>query len=303
MHFAVMGAGAVGCYYGGMLARAGHTVTLIARPMHVDAIHAHGLRLQTTSFDEQVALHASSDPAAIADADAVLFCVKSSDTEAAGAQIKPHLKADAVVLSLQNGVDNAERLSHVLGRHVIPTVVYVGTGMAGPGHVQHFGRGELVLGDGPASAQLAQTLSQADVPSTVSPNVAGALWTKLIINCAYNAASAITQLPYGRLVEQPGMWATMRQAYEECVAVALASGVTLDAPVWPVIETIAQTMQGQHSSTAQDLQKGKPTEIDHLNGYIARQGERLGIATPVNVTLHSLVKALESQPAYAQTIA
>ncbi len=303
MHVAVMGAGAVGCYYGGMLARAGHSVTLIARPAHVEAIRARGLRLQTTRFDEHVTLQASDSASVVANADVVLFCVKSSDTESAGALMQAHLRADALVLSLQNGVDNAQRLSGVLGREVIPTVVYVGTGMVGPGHVQHFGRGELVLGDAPASASLAKTLSEADVPSTVSTNVAGALWTKLIINCAYNAASAITQLPYGRLVEQAGMWATMRQAYEECVAVAMTSGVTLDAPVWPMIEAIAQSMGGQHSSTAQDLQKGKPTEIDHLNGYIARQGERLGIATPVNTTLHSLVKALEGQPAYAQTIA
>jgi 2-dehydropantoate 2-reductase len=303
MHFAVMGAGAVGCYYGGMLARAGHAVTLIARPAHVQAIRERGLRLQTTQFDETVAVQASSDASALAKAEVVLFCVKSSDTEAAGAQIKALLRPDAIVLSLQNGVDNAQRLSEVLGRAVVPTVVYVGTGMAGPGHVRHFGRGELVLGDGPHSTAVASALSAAAIPSTVSPNVAGALWTKLIINCVYNAASAITQLPYGRLVEQPGMWASMRQTYDECIAVAQACGVDLDAPVWPMIEAIPHTMAGQHSSTAQDLQKGKATEIDHLNGFIVRQGQAQGVATPVNAALQALVKALEAQPAYAQALA
>ena len=121
MHFAVMGAGAVGCYYGGMLARAGHAVTLIARPAHVQAIRERGLRLQTTQFDETVAVQASSDASALAKAEVVLFCVKSSDTEAAGAQIKALLRPDAIVLSLQNGVDNAQRLSEVLGRAVVPT--------------------------------------------------------------------------------------------------------------------------------------------------------------------------------------
>lgn len=293
MHIAVMGAGAVGCYYGGLLARAGHTVTLIARPSHVQAIAAHGLRLQTATSDEHIALNANSDVAVLKDAELVLFCVKSSDTESAGAQMKAYLRKDATVLSLQNGVDNAQRLQAVLGQDVIATVVYVATAMAGPGHVQHFGRGDLVLGQHARSEQLAQLLSQAAIPSTVSNNVQGALWTKLIINCTYNAASAITQRPYGDLVQQPGMWQLMRSAHDECIAVAQAAGVALDAPLWPMIENIARTMQGQYSSTAQDLQKNKATEIDHLNGFIERQGQQLGVPTPVNAALQTLVKALQ----------
>ncbi|WP_341686284.1 2-dehydropantoate 2-reductase [Limnohabitans sp.] len=293
MHIAVMGAGAVGCYYGGLLARAGHTVTLIARPSHVQAIAAHGLRLQTATSDEHITLNANSDVAALKDAELVLFCVKSSDTESAGAQMKAYLRKDATVLSLQNGVDNAQRLQAVLGQDVIATVVYVATAMAGPGHVQHFGRGDLVLGQHARSEQLAELLSQAAIPSTVSNNVQGALWTKLIINCTYNAASAITQRPYGELVQQPGMWQLMRSAHDECIAVAHAAGVRLDAPLWPMIENIARTMQGQYSSTAQDLQKNKATEIDHLNGFIVRQGQQLGVSTPVNAALQTLVKALQ----------
>jgi 2-dehydropantoate 2-reductase len=293
MHIAVMGAGAVGCYYGGLLARAGHTVTLIARPSHVQAIAAHGLRLQTATSDEHITLNANSDVAALKDAELVLFCVKSSDTESAGAQMKAYLRKDATVLSLQNGVDNAQRLQAVLGQDVIATVVYVATAMAGPGHVQHFGRGDLVLSQHARSEQLAQLLSEAGIPSTVSNNVQGALWTKLIINCTYNAASAITQRPYGELVQQPGMWQLMRSAHDECIAVAHAAGVRLDAPLWPMIENIARTMQGQYSSTAQDLQKNKATEIDHLNGFIVRQGQQLGVSTPVNAALQTLVKALQ----------
>ena len=293
MHIAVMGAGAVGCYYGGLLARAGHTVTLIARPSHVQAIAAHGLRLQTAQSDEHIALNTSADVAALKDAELVLFCVKSSDTESAGAQMKAYLRPDAAVLSLQNGVDNAQRLQAVLGQDVIATVVYVATAMAGPGHVQHFGRGDLVLGQHARSEQLAQLLSEAGIPSTVSSNVQGALWTKLIINCTYNAASAITQRPYGDLVQQPGMWQLMRSAHDECMAVAQAAGVVLDAPLWPMIENIARTMQGQFSSTAQDLQKNKTTEIDHLNGFIVRRGQELGVTTPVNAALQTLVKALQ----------
>ena len=146
MKFAVMGAGAVGCYFGGMLARAGHEVTLIARPAHVAAIQTHGLRLQTQTFDEQVPLQATPSPDGVAGADVVLFCVKSTDTETAGAAIAPHLAPNALVLSLQNGVDNAPRLAEVIGRPVTPAVVYVAAGMAGPGHVQHLGASRLHAG-------------------------------------------------------------------------------------------------------------------------------------------------------------
>src|SRR4030081_530084 len=196
---AVMGAGAVGCYYGGMLARAGHDVTLIGRPQHVNAVRKSGLRVQTSAFDERVPMRASEEPTAIRGAKLVLFSVKSTDTEKAGAAMAPYLEPDAVILTLQNGVDNAERLAATLGRDVIPAVVYVAPEMAGPGHVKHNGRGELVIGPSPASARIAAAFAAAGVPVEVSDNVIGALWAKLIVNCAYNALSAITQLPYGRL--------------------------------------------------------------------------------------------------------
>jgi 2-dehydropantoate 2-reductase len=210
MKFAVMGAGAVGCYYGGMLARAGHRVTLIARPAHVQAIQAEGLRLQTQTFDERVPLQVSTEPQAVQGADVVLFCVKSNDTESAGALIGPHLAPHTQVWSLQNGVDNAERLAAVLGRPVAPAVVYVATGMAGPGHVRHHGRGELVLPAWALTPEVLAVFAAAGVPLEGSDNVAGALWAKLVLNCAYNALSASGPVPYGALVQVPGVWQVMR---------------------------------------------------------------------------------------------
>ena len=116
---AVMGAGAVGCYFGGMLARAGHQVTFIARPQHVEAIRRDGLRMETKTFDEQVRLDAVTDASGARDADLVLFCVKSMDTESAGRELEPFLRPDTLVLCLQNGVDNAERLRAVLPGHAV----------------------------------------------------------------------------------------------------------------------------------------------------------------------------------------
>jgi len=303
MKIAVMGAGAVGCYFGGMLARAGHEVVLIGRPQHVEAIEREGLRLEAQTFDERIGrphLTGSTDPAAVAGAQLVLFCVKSTDTESAGASIQPHLADDALVLTLQNGVDNAERLRGVLGdEKVAASVVYVATEMAGPGHVLHRGRGELVIEPSRGSEAVAQRFVAAHVPVEISSNVRGALWAKLILNCAYNAISAITQLPYGRLVKGEGVLDAIRDVVSECVAVAEAEGVTLPPDIDGAIRRIIETMPGQYSSTAQDVARGKRSEIDHLNGFVARRGEALGVATPANRMLHALVRLIEDKASNA----
>ena len=297
MKIAVMGAGAVGCYFGGMLARAGHEVTLIARPVHVEAMRHHGLRMQTRTFDEWVPVQASTEASAVCGAESVLVCVKSCDSSHAAEAMAPHLDRTASVFSLQNGVDNAERLQAVLGRPVTPAVVYVATEMAGPGHVRHHGRGELVLAPAPGSAELASALEAAGVPVQVSDNVAVALWTKLVLNCAYNAISALTGLPYGPIVHNAELdvAASMADTVRECEAVARASGIVLPATLLQDVLGLAATMPAQMSSTAQDLARGKRSEIDHLNGYVVRRGEALGIATPTNRLLHTLVRLVEQR--------
>ena len=295
MKIAVFGAGAVGCYYGGMLARAGHEVVLVGRPLHVDAVRRAGLLLETSSFQARLMLAASTDAAAIAGVSLVLCCVKATDSARAAADMAPHLAPDALVLSLQNGVDNASRLQALLGREVAPAVVYVAAQMAGPGHVRHHGGGELVIGPLATSEQLAALFAAAGVPLRISDNVAGDLWAKLIVNCAYNALSAITQLPYARLVQGEGVEGLLRDVVDECLAVAKGAGVSVPGDSWEAVARIARTMPEQRSSTAQDLARGKRSEIDQLNGYVLRQGQALGVATPVNRALHALVRLLEDR--------
>jgi 2-dehydropantoate 2-reductase len=293
---AVMGAGAVGCYYGGMLARAGHQVTLVARPAHVEAVTRDGLRMETKTFDEQVRLRAVTEPDGARDADLVLFCVKSMDTESAGRQLKPFLRPDTLVLCLQNGVDNADRLRDVLPEHAVAAaVVYVATEMAGPGHLKHHGRGELVIEPAPGSERAARALVEAGVPAELSDNVRGALWMKLLINCAYNAISAIAQQPYGQNVKGEGIWDVMHDVVDECLAVAQADGVQVPGDAHAVTRKLVESMPSQYSSTAQDLARGKPTEIDFLNGYVVRRGAALGIPTPANRVLWALVKLIEAK--------
>lgn len=302
----VMGAGAVGSFYGAMLARAGHAVTLIGRPVHVQAILRDGLALEMAGAVQHIALHASDDPAALRGADLVLCCVKSGDTEAAARQMAPLLGAGTLVLSLQNGVDNAAMLARLLPCSVIPAVVYVAVALGGPGRVQHFGRGDLAIGAMPGGTQSSvpewptlQTLvdffAAAQVPVRIVPDVAVELWAKLLVNCAYNAVSALAQMPYAKLAAQHGIRALQQDIVHEVIAVAAAAGVTLPLETsLQAVARIAAAMPQQLSSTAQDMARRKPSEIDHLNGYIARRGRELGVPTPVNRTLHALVKLVES---------
>jgi 2-dehydropantoate 2-reductase len=293
MNVAVVGAGAVGCYYGFFLAKAGHAVTLIGRPALVEAVRSNGLVLESAAGAGSVPVQATAEGNGVAGADLVLVCVKSGDTEAAGAMIAPHLGRSATILSLQNGVDNAERLAAVLGRPVVPVAVYVATAMAGPGRVRHNGRGDLILGASDTSERIATALTAAGAPTTVSARALDALWGKLIMNCAYNALSALTQLPYGRLVQGEGVVESMTDVVRECVSVAEAAGVSVPPDIFDSVMALSRTMADQLSSTAQDLARGRPSEIDHLNGYVVRRGAALGVPTPANRMLHTLIKLVE----------
>jgi 2-dehydropantoate 2-reductase len=302
---AVMGAGAVGCYYGGMLALSGVPVTLVGRAHHVEAIEREGLAIVRADRRDVARVRAATDAAAVRDADVVLVCVKSPDTPAAAIQMKPHLRRDAVVVSLQNGVANADTIAQHVEQVVLAAVVWVGTYMESPGVVRHTGRGDLVLGltrtgAGRAGAAVraafvAAMFERAAVPCPVSDDVEQALWHKLVINCAFNAISAVGRARYGRMVREPNVRAVMEAVVRESLAVARAVGVALDeaetiAAVWRTADALSH----QYSSTAQDILRAKPTEIDMLNGYVAQRGEALGIATPVNRTLHALVKLREA---------
>ena len=298
---AVMGAGAVGCYFGGMLARAGASVTLIGRPRHVEAITSSGLFLDTLHFQQQIAVAASSDLSAARRAEIVLFCVKTYDTEEAAQALAMHLAPGAVVVSLQNGVDNVERIRSAAKIEAIPAVVYVACAMTAPGRVKHSGRGDLVIGEVWSNDRLKRALEgiatlfeRSGIPCRVSENIAGDLWTKMIINCAYNAISALGRAKYHMLARNRWTRDLMKQVTEEAIAIARGAGVRLpDVDMVETVWKLADTMSQATSSTAQDIARGRRTEIDSLNGYLVRRGAELGVATPVNQTLHGLVKLLE----------
>lgn len=300
---AVFGAGAVGCWYGARLAQAGAPVVLIGRPAHVDAIRRDGLRVDSAAGSATVAIGADTSPDAVRGADLVLLCVKSNDTAAAAREIAPRLGRDAVVLSMQNGVDNVERAREAAGLDPVAAVVYVGASMGGPGRVVHAGRGDLVIGEFPGAAnpdparaaRIADAFRRAGVGCEVSPDVRAALWTKLVVNAAYNAISALAGARYGAIVGDAGALALQRDLVEECAAVARADGVAL-APVaalMDAVRAVGHAMTGATSSTEQDLSRGRPTEIDALNGFVVRRGDALGVPVPVNRAMNVLVRLRE----------
>jgi 2-dehydropantoate 2-reductase len=285
-----------------MLARAGAPVTMLGRPgkpsTHLEAMARDGLRMRTVTFDERVAVETGNDPARVASAELVLFCVKSMDTETATEQIAPHLFDDTIVADLQNGFDNPQRMRR-LGVDPIPAVVYVGAAVETPGEVRHRGRGDLVIGHrGRAEdvEKVAAWLEAAAVPCRISDEIERELWLKLILNSMANAISALSDATYGQLVDFEPAWEVAVEVAREAVAVAQADGYELqhEQVVARGLE-VARSVGAATSSTQQDIARGRATEIDALNGYIARRGAEVGVPVPVNHALWALVKLIEQK--------
>lgn len=298
----VLGAGAVGCYFGGLLARAGNNVQLIAREHHVQAIKKNGLFLECQSFQEHISIEASTTTESIKDADLILVCVKSPDTQSAILEIKDQIKSEALIVSLQNGVDNAERIRQVISNQVISAVVYLATSMSGDGHVKHFGRGDLIIGNTddhqsmtPQLQQVCDLFLNADIPCKISENIQRELWLKFLVNCSYNGISAIGQISYGEMVQQQGIKQLIEDLTAEFLMVAHQEKIQISADEARIVnEQIAKTMTGQKSSTAQDLLRQKPTEIDYLNGLIVKKANQHRVDVPNHRAIYALVKMLEN---------
>ena len=297
---AVVGAGAVGGYFGGMLARAGVPVVMIARPSFVDAVRKSGLLLDTVQFQERIQVETAAAISAAKGADYVLFCVKTIDTAEAAKELANCVSPSTVVISLQNGVNNAEEIRKVSGIEALSAVVYVAAAMPSPGHVKHLGRGDLVIGPkNDKTEKFAALCEKAKVPCRITENIEGDLWTKLVWNCALNALSGLSRVTYGEIIASEDAKKIVEVAVSEVLAVARAKKIVppgLEDPKAALAGSlkIAEQMSGMRSSTAQDMVRGKRTEIESLNGYVAKLGSVLGVSTPVNHTLYTLVKLQEA---------
>jgi 2-dehydropantoate 2-reductase len=298
---AVVGAGAVGGYFGGTFARAGVPVVFIGRRHFADAVNAAGFVLDKSQGQERIRAEATTDMSAVGDCSLILFCVKSNDTAETAKQLAPFVRPNATVVCLQNGVDNANQVRAAAHVVAIPAAVYVAVSVPEPGRVKHLARGDLIIGPSSEKAtELADIFIRAGIPCRISDNIEGELWLKLLCNCALNAISALAHARYGQIAQNTEAKKLMQDIVDEVLAVARAARIVLPGvhdrkSGMAAAMEIATQMADALSSTAQDLDRGRPTEIDALNGYIARRGAELGVPVPINRALFTLVKLAEQK--------
>ena len=301
MRVAVVGAGAMGCLYGGHLAETGVDVSLVdIWREHVDAINAKGLHMTGVSGDRVVHVPATTDPETVGKVDLMLLFVKSYDTAQAVRDSGPLIGGDTYVLTLQNGLGNLEAITEAVGAgRVLGGTTSHGSTLVGPGEIRHAGVGPTVIGtlDG-GSRSMAETAADmfngAGLQTRVSGDVRGDIWGKVLVNLGINALTALTGLRNGQLLEIPELRLLMRLAVEEGMMVAEADGVDL-GPLDHLahVYEVAEATGANRSSMLQDVDRRRRTEIDALNGAVVGLGEKLGVKTPVNRALTALVKGLE----------
>ena len=305
MKICILGAGALGCALGGVLTEAGNEVWLINRNAdQVDAMNSRGLILRAGGVDRTVAVHAATTAQPAGVVDLVVVLVKSFHTQQAMQAATSLLGPDTLVLSLQNGLGHEDILADIVGRErVLAGKTYAGGSQLGVGHVNIGTKGkDTHIGelDGAMTERVqrvAHVFNAAGLDTTVSDNIMGTIWDKLLINVATGAITGITGLPYGDLYKQPELEACGVAAVAEAMAVAKASGIRL---------SITEPSQAWHKAGAglpyefrtsmlQSLDKGSITEIDFVNGSVVRWGQRCGVPTPVNQTLVACMKGIESR--------
>ncbi len=303
MRVVVMGAGAIGSLFGGRLADQ-HEVTLVGRKPHVDAIQDHGLQL-TGHTERTLPVDATTDPREAGAADAVLLTVKAYDTQQAIQDAGPLLDEHTYVVSLQNGLGNLETLAqHVPTERVMGATTSHGCLRRGPGHVEHTGLGDTALGpmeppDLPAHHELAQALTEAGLETTVVARIQPRLWAKAAINAAINPLTAITGLPNGALLDLDALRSLLEETAQETEHVAAALGIDVEEGAWVQDAiTVAKRTAKNRSSMLQDVERGRQTEIDAINGHIARVAEKHGVPAPRNRALHALVTGIEATLTY-----
>lgn len=299
----VLGAGALGCAIGGVLAEAGCTVTLVTRnAAHVAAINRDGLRLVEQGRERRVVVRAATDCSSLEPMDLVIVLVKSFHTRQAIESARAIVRPGTVVLSLQNGLGHEDVLAEVVGRDkVMAGKTYVGGVLLAPGRILVGSAGkETLIGEldgriSPRALAIRDEFRRAGLPITLSENIVGTMWDKLLVNVSTGALSGITALTYGELYKLPEIEACALAAVGEAMAVAKASGVVLATrePRDAWLKAAEGLPADFKTSMLQSLEKGSVTEIDFINGAVVRWGQRSGVTTPVNQALVAGIKGIE----------
>jgi 2-dehydropantoate 2-reductase len=291
MNVVVFGAGAIGSVYAAKLS-AHHPVTVVARPEHVQAIRSNGLRLigrETTT----VRVNAVTRLDALAANTVVLLTTKVNASEAALAPIAELVRDDTVIVCVQNGLDS-EGIARRAVRNrcpVLRAITQFGAIFQGPGLINFTASGYTLLEDGPFSAGIAAMLTTAGLDGRISPDIKTEIWRKLIFNCVINPITAITGTEVGGIAD-PRLDPLKRLVIDECLEVARSEGVSFEIDFLPTIADVFGASR-TIASMRQDLMRGRPTEIDHMNGAVAALGRRKGIDCPVNSALTAIIKAMD----------
>jgi 2-dehydropantoate 2-reductase len=302
MKIAIIGAGAMGGLFGAYLARSGAEVSVVdIRPELIAAIQANGLTVEEPEGEMNLRLQAVVEAEQLEPVDLVIVFVKSAETLQAAKSAGRILREGGRILTLQNGMGNAEVIAAVVGSaRVLAGTTAHGATLLEPGRIRHAGRGETQLGrlDGSADdfcREVAALFSSAGLPTRVDDDVKSLIWGKLVINAGINALTALLKCPNGQLAERDETRELVALAVREAVAVAEAAGIRLPyADAVDKVLSVAFATAANQSSMLQDLLRGRPTEVAVINGAVVREGVRLGVATPVNRILELLIRSLEN---------
>lgn len=307
MRIAVIGSGAMGGSWGARLREGGADVTLLdLDPNLVEAVNTRGLVLETVDGERTVHLPATSDPASVGVVDVIIIFVKTMHTAAVARTAKTMLGPSTLVLTLQNGLGNAETIAKEVGiSRVLAGVTYDSAVVLGTGHVRltnagatHIGR----LDGGPVPAAVLDAISAAGIDVTKADDVASLIWGKVLVNAVFNATCAVTGLRSGEIGAYPPAREFATLVAQETTAVASALGVAMPYtdPVARVMEVAAGAGDAK-ASMLQDIEAGRRTEVDQINGAIVAAGERAGVPTPFNRALTLLVHMVEERDAARQS--
>lgn len=312
MKVAVYGSGAVGGYFGGRLAFGGSDVQFVARGDNLTVMRERGLDVESVFGDihlDPAVFGVTDDPASIGPSDIVLFTVKSYDTDAAARRLAPLLHSRTGVISLQNGIDNEERIAAQIGKeHVLGGAAFLFAHRAGPGHIRHTGPARIVFGemDGRRSDRAKAFLAEcerAGIAADITPDVHVALWSKFVFLCAQAGLTAATREPIGVIRETPETAALLRRVMEEVAALGRAEGVALpDDLVARQLEFAASLDFHGRSSMYDDMVAGRPMELEALLGEVVRRGLRAGVATRVSQMLYGVLLPTARDPARERSV-
>jgi 2-dehydropantoate 2-reductase len=298
MRIAIVGSGGVGGYFGGRLAVTGADVTFLARGAHLDALRTRGLRIDSPKGDAHLShVNASDDPAAIGPVEIVFFAVKLYDTEGALALLPPLIGAETVVIGFQNGVESIDVLTRAVGRgHAAGGVAYVSAVVAEPGVIRHTAMDRLIFGelDGSRSRRLEWLLEAcrpAGFQATLSTDINVEIWTKFVRLSVFSGMTAVTRSPIGVIREDPELFAMLKTAVKETMAVAHAKGVAVsESTVADVAAAYIALPPQAKASMLEDLERGRRLELPWLSGAVVRIGREVGVETPTHRFINAVLR-------------